>query len=107
MADTTGIQPYNYPASQANVFERLGHPGRFHQVIACSSGTTVFTGSNFGVGGLIVPTGSAGTAFFSNGGSIPLGVLAQGSIRIYDFSLSSITVNSGTVYALVRNQLVK
>lgn len=107
MADTTGIQPYNYPASQANEFERLGHPGKYHQVIACSSGTTTFTGSNFGIGGLIVPTGSAGTAFFSNGGSLPLGVLAQGSIRIYEFSLSSITVSAGTVYALVRNQLVK
>lgn len=107
MADTTGIHPYNYPESQANQFERLGHPGKFHQVITCTSGTTNFTASNFGAGGIIVPTGSVGTAFFSNGGSLPLAVLAQGGIRLYEFSLSKVTVDSGTVYVLVRNQVAK
>jgi hypothetical protein len=107
MADTTGIQPYDYPASQANDFERLGHPGKYHRSITCTSGVTTFTGSNFGVGALIVPTGSVGTIYLSAGGEIPLGILAQGSIRQYEFSISSVNVSSGTVYALVRNQLVR
>jgi hypothetical protein len=107
MADTTGIQPYNYPASQANDFERLGHPGRYYRSITCTSGITTFTGSNFGVGAIIVPTGSVGTIQLSDGGEIPLEILSQGSIRQYEFSISSINVSSGTVYALVRNQLVR
>ena len=101
------IQPYDYPASQANDFERLGHPGRFHQSITCTSGTTMFTASNFGVGGIIVPTGTTGTASLSLGGEIPLSVLAGGSIRIYELSLSSVKVDSGTVYVLIRNQVAK
>jgi hypothetical protein len=104
---STQVQPYNYPPSEYNEFERKGHPGRFHRVVPCTSGTTTFTGSTFGVGGLIVPTGSTGTASFSLGGDIPLNILAQGSIRIYDFSLRSVKVDSGTVYVLLRNHLVK
>lgn len=107
MADTIGIQPYSYPASQANDFERLGHPGRYHKSITCTSGVTTFTGSNFGVGALIVPTGSAGMVYLSNGGEIPLAVLSQGSIRQYELSVSSVNVSSGTIYALVRNQVVR
>jgi hypothetical protein len=101
------IHPYNFPTSQYDDFQRLGHPGRFHKVIACTTGTTTFTGSNFGVGGLIVPTGSIGTASLSLGGDIPLGILGQGGIRIYDFSLRSVKVDSGTVYVLLRNHVVK
>lgn len=107
MADTTGIQPYSYPASQANDFERLGHPGKYFKSIACSSGTTVFTGSNFGVGGLIVPNGTVGTASFSNGGVMPLGVIASTSPGVFEFSLQSVKVDSGTVYALIRNQIIR
>jgi hypothetical protein len=101
------VQPYDYPVSQANDFERLGHPGKFHQSIICGTGTTTFTGSNFGVGGIIVPSGTTGTASLSLGGSIPLSVLAGGSARIYELSLSSVTVDSGTVYVLIRNQVAK
>jgi hypothetical protein len=107
MADTTGIQPYNYPASAANQFERLGHPGKFHKSISCTTGTTVFTASNFGVGGIIVPSGTTGTASLSLGGDIPLSILAAGTVRLYELSLSSIKVDSGTVYVLIRNQLAK
>jgi len=100
------IHPYNFPSSAANEFERKGHPGKFLQSLTCASGTTTFTGSNFGVGGLIVPSGATGTAYFSKGGSIPLSALS-GSQRIFEISLSSITVDSGTVYALIRNPLSK
>jgi hypothetical protein len=101
------IQPYDYPASQANDFERLGHPGRFHKSVTCTTGTTVFTGSNFGAGGIIVPSGTTGTASLSLGGVIPLGALASGTVRVYELSLSSVKVDGGTVYVLIRNQLVK
>jgi len=101
------IQPYDYPVSQLNDFERLGHPGRFHQSISCGSGTTVFTSSNFGVGGIIVPSGTTGTASLSLGGVIPLSVLAAGGARIYELSLSSVKVDSGTVYVLIRNQTIR
>lgn len=107
MADTTGIQPYNYPASQADDFERLGHPGKFLKSITCTAGTTIFTSSYFGVGGLIVPNGTTGTASFSLGGTIPLGALASNSPVIHELSLGSIKVDSGTVYALIRNQVIR
>lgn len=100
------IHPYNFPASQANDFDRKGHPGRFLQSLTCTAGTTTFTGSNFGVGGLIVPGGATGTAYLSEGGSIPLAALS-GSQRIFELSLISVTVDSGTVYALIRNPLAK
>ena len=108
MADTTGIQPYNYPASQADEFERKGHPGKYFKSITCANGTTtIFTASNFGVGGLIVPSGATGTASLSLGGTIPLGTLASTNPSVYEFSLSSVKVDSGTVYALIRNQIIR
>jgi|694.fasta_scaffold68190_3 hypothetical protein len=102
------IHPYNFPASQANDFERKGHPGKFLQSITCSSGTTTyFTGSNFGVGGLIVPASTTGTASLSKGGDIPLAVLA-GSQRIFELSVTSVKVDTnGPVYALIKNQVSK
>jgi len=111
MADTTGIQPYNYPASQADEFERKGHPGKFLQSITCPVGTTTFTGSYFGVGGLIIPNPTVGTASLSLGGDIPLGTLATSSANgagIIEISVKSVKVDSGgPVYALVRNQIIR
>ena len=101
------IHPYNYNTDNRSQFERLGDPGRYHKSITCGTGVTTFTGSNFGVGALIVPTGSTGTVYLSGGGELPLAVLAQGSIRQYELSVSSVNVSSGTVYALIRNQLVR
>ena len=104
---STEVQPYEYPPSQYSDFERKGHPGKFYQSITCGSGTTFFTGSNFGVGGIIVPSGTTGTASLSLGGVIPLAVLAAGGARIYELSLDSVKVDSGTVYVLKRNLLVR
>lgn len=100
------IHPYNFPSSQANDFERKGHPGKFLKSIECGTGTTIFTASNYGVGGLLVPNGAQGTASLSAGGEISLHLLA-GSQRIFELSVSSVTVSSGTVYALIKNQLSK
>jgi hypothetical protein len=104
---STEVQPYNYPASTLDQFDRLGHPGKFHRVIPCGTGVTTFTGSNFGVGGIVVPPGTTGTASFSLGGDLPLSLLSSGSVRAYEFSLRSVKVDSGTVYALIRNQVAK
>ena len=101
------IHPHNFPASQANEFDKKGHPGKFIKSISCSTGTTNFTGSNFGVGGIIVPNGTTGTASLSFGGDIPLGSIASSSPSIHELSLSSVKVDSGTVYALIRNQVIR
>ena len=101
------IHPYNFPASQASEFERKGHPGKFLQSITCGTGTTNFTASNFGAGGIIVPNGTTGTASLSLGGEIPLGSLGSSSPVIHELSLKSVKVDSGTVYVLIRNQIVR
>jgi hypothetical protein len=100
------IQPNRYGSDARNEFERKGHPGKFLQSITCTTGTTNFTSSNFGVGGVIVPAGTVGTASLSNGGTLPLSTLT-GSIGIVELSLSSVKVETGTVYALIRNQLIR
>ena len=48
--------PYIMPASGSNynVFERLGHPGRYTSVTTVSNTTVNFTGSNYGHGAEIV-----------------------------------------------------
>lgn len=100
------VQPYDYPASQADDFEKKGHPGRFLKSITCGVGTTIFTSSNFGAGGIIVPNGTTGTASLSLGGQIPLGVMATNSPVIQELSLGSVKVDSGTVYVLIKNPII-
>jgi hypothetical protein len=101
------VQPYSYGSDARNEFERKGHPGKYYSSITCNTGTTIFTGSNFGIGGLIVTNGTTGTASFSNGGEIPLSVLSASNSDVFEFSLSSVKVDSGTVYALIRNQIIR
>jgi hypothetical protein len=107
MADPNPIHPYNFGTDQRDEFERKGHPGKFFKSITCTSGTTVFTGSNFGLGGVIVTAGTTGTASFSNGGVIPLAALSGSNGAVYEFSLISVKVDSGVVYALIRNQIIR
>ena len=101
------VQQYDYPNAPPNDFERLGHPGKYFKVIACPTGTTNFTGSNFGVGGIIVTSGTTGTASFSFGGEMPLAVLSASNGSVFECSLLSVKVDSGIVYALVRNQIIR
>lgn len=100
------IHPYNFPPSEANDFKRKGHPGKFLKSITCTSGFTYFTGSNYGVGGLVVPNGATGTAYLSGGGEIPIASFSD-SKRIIELSLYSVNVTGGTVYALIKNQISK
>jgi len=55
----------------------------------------------------LVPTGSNGTVFLSNGGSIPASALVGSSTSIHELSVSAVTVSAGTIYVLIRNQLVR
>lgn len=105
---STEVQPYNYPASQYNDFDSKGHPGKYYKSITCATGTTTFTGSNFGVGGIIVTGGTSGTLNFSNGGSMPLAALSSSNgTVVFEFSPSNVVVAGGTVYALIRNQIIR
>jgi len=101
------VHPYDYPSSEADDFERKGHPGRFLRSITCVSGSTsYFTGSNFGAGGIIVPSATTGTASLSGGGDIPLATFAGTATAgnsIVELSLRSVKVDSGTVYVLIKN----
>jgi hypothetical protein len=97
---------YNFPPTQADDFERKGHPGKFLRSIPCGTGTTYFTGSDYGAGGIIVPSGATGTASLSAGGDVPFSVLA-GAQRVFEFSIESVTVATGTVYVLIKNQITK
>jgi hypothetical protein len=87
-------------------FERLGHPGKWRRSVSCSTGTTVFTGSLFGAGAIIVPTGSAGTVYLSDGGSIPLAALGSNG-QIHEMSVEEVNVSSGVVYVMLRNMSVR
>lgn len=104
------VYPSSFTTDERNQFERLGHPGKFFKSVTCSSGTTIFTGSNFGAGGIIVPAGTSGSVELSGGGNIPLTALsgsANAGTAIIELSVSSVTVNTGTVYVLLRNQLIR
>lgn len=100
------VQPYNYPAPTVetnNDFNRLGHPGKFFKSISVS-GSSFFTGSNYGAGGILPLSGSIGTAQLSGGGSIDLSKLAAGFI--HELSVQSVS-GANNVIILIRNQAVR
>lgn len=100
------IQPYDYPTSQADDFERKGHPGKFLKSITCAAGTTIFTSSNYGVGAIITTNPTTGTASLSGGGDVPLSIIPTGTIA--ELSVRSVKIDSGgPVYALIRNQVIR
>ncbi|WWT39307.1 hypothetical protein [Microcystis phage Mel-JY01] len=94
----------NEQSQYANDFMRNGHPGKWNASITCNTGTTIFTGSNYGVGALVVVSGSTGTITLSEDNSqIPL----QTFTGLVELSPFSIDVSSGTVYALKRNFIIR
>lgn len=97
------VHPYNYPASSASDFERLGHPGKWKKTMLVS-GTTWFTGSNYGVGAILPYTSAAGTAHLTDGGTINIANLSVG--QVYEFSIAYID-GGANVYALFRNQVIR
>jgi len=103
MSTPNEMHPYNYPTSSANDFERLGHPGKWKKTVLVS-GTTWFTGSNYGVGAIMPYGSAAGTAFLTEGGSVDISKLVKG--HVHELSVAYIT--GGTdVYALFRNQVIR
>ena len=97
--------PYILPAtgSKYNVFERLGHPGKYTETLRYTAGQLDLTGSNYGYGSLIVKTAGSATASLSQGGEIHLDDVTAGVI--YDLSVSK--VHGGTssiIYVLKRQQ---
>jgi hypothetical protein len=96
--------PYtnDYTNAQVSQFERLGHPGKYTTVQTITGGQTIFTGSNYGYGSVLVVTGTGLTASLSAGGTIGLTDLTAKTM--YDLSLLSISgsANSGLVYVFKR-----
>ena len=103
MPDVNEIHPYNFPASQANDFERKGHPGKWLKTITVS-GTVWFTGSNYGAGAVIPYGSAAGTAYLSGWGTIDLSKLAK--TYIHEFSIERIE-SGADCYVLIRNQMIR
>ena len=95
---------WNDSGSAANVFDRLGHPGKYTSVTTVNNATVDFTGSNYGYGAVVVGESSAvGTIYFSGGGTVNIAHLTVGVL--YELSPSKI-VESGTkaVYVFKRQQ---
>jgi hypothetical protein len=103
MADANPIQPYSYPPSQADEFDRLGHPGKWRKSLL-PSGTAWFTGSNYGVGAVLPVTSAAGTAYLTDGGTIDLSKLVVG--HIHELSVEHVE-GASNVYVLFRNQVIR
>lgn len=105
MADANPIQPYDYGSSQANEFERKGHPGKWLKSIAVEGTVTVwFTGSNYGAGAIIPHNSAAGTVYLTGGGSIEIGNLPK--TELTELSIERIE-GGDDCYVLIRNQMVR
>lgn len=76
--------------------------GRFDDVIAVT-GTLICTGSAWGVGAVIVPTGATGDMSGSTGG---INIADLVGIGVVEFAPKVINVSTGTVYALKKNNAV-
>ena len=103
MADPNPIQPYDYPSTDVNDFNRLGHPGKWKKSLSLS-GTVWFTGSNYGVGAVLPVTSAAGTAYLTEGGTVDLSKLVVG--HIHELSVEHVE-GASNVYALFRNQVIR
>jgi hypothetical protein len=97
--------PYNFPTSQANDFERLGHPGKWLKSISVSGSSTIwFTGSNYGAGAIIPYSSAAGTVYLTGGGSINISNLPK--THLTELSIQHIE-GGNDCYVLIRNQVIR
>lgn len=69
-------------------FERLGHPGKYYNVIKYTAGQVDFTGSNYGYGAVIMKTEGSAVIHLSGGGSIDAVDLPN---DVIDLSVAKIT----------------
>lgn len=89
-----------------DIYNRLGHPGKFPKATTVTTGDSYFTGSagptnTYGASAIIRGTGAIGSVNLTNGGSISLTDLDAGVI--HELSVESVTgIASGSVYVLNR-----
>lgn len=98
------IYPNEYNQPSQNIFDRMGHPGKWYSLIPVTgSGEFNFTGSNYGISGLIIDT--AGQIItLSGGGNISGSALTLKVI--HELSIQKIVSTGGVAYALYRNNKV-
>lgn len=98
------VYPYDFQASSSyeDDFQRLGHPGKWVRSITVTA-DTFFTGSNYGAGALIV-SGATGTVELTGGGTVDIAALPAG---LTELSIDNITSPTGTIYVLIRNQVIR
>ena len=100
------IHPYNYPPSEANEFERKGHPGKWLKSISVTGSASIeFTGSNYGAGAILTTNQSAtGTIYLSEGGTVTVASLTHG--HIHELSIKKIESGDHCL-VLIRNQMIR
>lgn len=93
---------------QSQIFERMGHPGKFSGVIVTEdTGQTDFTASNYGYGAIMISGSWNGTIELSGGGQISkAGDAGLAAGTIYELSVSKVhsgAAATGGVYAFKRS----
>lgn len=82
-----------------NIFEHIGHPGKYVSMTTVPDGQTDYTGSGYGAAAVIVKTHGSAVFHLSGGGSIAATNLTAGIL--YPLSLKKITAaSSATIFVL-------
>ena len=88
--------------SEYSDFQKKGYPGTYISASAVADGMTAYTGSNYGVGAVIVKTHGSAVLHLAAGGEIPAANLTAGVV--YDFSIKKITAaSSAVIYVLKKH----
>lgn len=93
-----------------NIFERIGHPGKWYKAIPFSGSVELnFTGSSgeytADAGGIILSNNTGVTITLTGGGEIPGTALSTGVIL--DLSIAKIVSTTGVGFILHRNYLLQ
>ena len=82
-----------------NIFEHIGHPGKYVSSVGVADGQTDYTGSNYGAAAVIVKTHGSAVFHLSGGGEVAATNLTAGVL--YPLSLKKITAaSSATIFVL-------
>ena len=88
-----------------NEAQKFGVPGKWSKVIQVSNTSASFTGSDFGMGGVIVAeSGTTGHIDLWDGGRIDISKLQQN--QLYEFAPKHMATNNKVVYVLKKNPKV-
>ena len=94
--------PNYHNTVDSDLFSRLGHPGKYTNVIKYTANQVDFTGSNYGYGAVIVKTHDDAVIHLSGGGNINAADLPN---DVVELSVAKITGGSSSViYVLKRQQ---